>query len=212
MTKNASSGFEARASSLTTDKQQFGSYLKVAPYQTGGKRIILVPVYYDRKNNASNEEGQVATTKKFSSEDESPSVAAMVGKLDMVIEDDEESINVVINSKGLVMVETGKERATKGINSHNIKNLDFSLPKKWGLILIENDFLSMLVEIDDDINFGSISRHPTTTELEKVVEPMRLAETARLLETETLYYHKSSILDTTLPKISRLGFKDNKSP
>ena len=88
MTKNASSGFEARASSLTTDKQQFGSYLKVAPYQTGGKRIILVPVYYDRKNNASNEEGQVATTKKFSSEDESPSVAAMVGKLDTVTEDD----------------------------------------------------------------------------------------------------------------------------
>ena len=43
------------------------------------------------------------------------------------------------------------ESATKGINSHNIKILDFSLLKKLGLILIENDFLSMLVEINDDI-------------------------------------------------------------
>ena len=44
----------------------------------------------------------MATIEKFSSKEGSPSVAAMVGKLDMVTEDDEQRINVVINSKGLV--------------------------------------------------------------------------------------------------------------
>ena len=101
---------------LTIDKQQFGSYLKVAPYQTSGRRVI------------------------------------------------------------------------------------------------ENDVLSTLAEIDDDINFGFIPRHPTTADLKKVAESKRLAETARLLEMKTLYYHKSSILDSTLPKILGLSFKDNKSP
>ena len=101
----------------------------MAPYQIGGRRVILVPGYNDRKNNASNEEGQVATTEKFSSKEGSPSVAVVVGKPDTVTEDDEESINAVINSKGLVAAETGKERATEGINSHNIKIPDFSLPK-----------------------------------------------------------------------------------
>ena len=48
--------------------------------------------------------------------------------------------------------------------------------------------------------------------MEKVAKLKRLAKIARLLETESLYYHKSSILDTTLPKISGLSFKDNKSP
>ena len=141
-------------SSLTTDKQQFGSYLRTAPYQTGGRRVILVPKY----------SGQV-TIEKFSSKEGSPSVVAVVGKLDTVTEGNEERINVVINSKGLVTVETRKERATKGIKSHNIKILNFSLPKKLGLILIENYILSTLVEIDDDINFGSISRHPITADL-----------------------------------------------
>ena len=47
-------------------------------------------------------------------------------------------------------------------------------------------------------------------DLEKVAELKRLVETKRLLEMETLYYHKS--LDSTLPKISGLSFKDNKSP
>ena len=43
-------------SSPTTDKRQFDSYLRAAPYQTGGRREILVPGYY----------GQVATTEKVS--------------------------------------------------------------------------------------------------------------------------------------------------
>ena len=47
-------------------------------------------------------------------------------------------------------------------------------------------------------------------DLEKVDELKRLVETERLLETETLHYHKS--LDSTLPKIPELSFKDNKSP
>ena len=63
-----------------------------------------------------------------------------------------------------------------------------------------------------DINSSSISWHPTIANLEKVAKLKRLAKIARLLETESLYYHKSSILDTTLPKISGLSFKDNKSP
>ena len=189
-------------SSLTTNKQQFGSYLRVAPYQTGGRRVILVPGYY----------GQVATTEKFSLEEESPSVAVVVRKPDTVTKDDEERINVEINSKGMVTIEMRKERATKRINSHNIKIPDFSLPKKLGLILIENDVLSTLAKSNDGINSGSISRHPTTSDLEKMAEPKKLVETTRSLETETPYYHKSSILDSTLPKIPGLGFKDNKSP
>ena len=32
-------------SSLTADKQQFGSYLRATPYQTSGRRVILVPGY-----------------------------------------------------------------------------------------------------------------------------------------------------------------------
>ena len=47
----------------------------------------------------------MATTEKFSLEEGSPLVATVVGKLDTVIEDDEESINAVINSKGLVTAE-----------------------------------------------------------------------------------------------------------
>ena len=172
----------------------------MSPYQTGGRRVILEPGYYS----------QVATIEKFSSNEGSPSVAAVVGKLDTVTEDDEQRINAVINSKGLVTAETRKEHATKGIKSHIIKFLNFSLPKKLGLILIEKYVLSTLVEINDDINSGSISRHPTTTDLEKVVELKRLIETERLLETKTLHYHKS--LDSTLPKIPGLSFKDNKSP
>ena len=73
----------------------------------------------------------MATIEKFSLEEGSPSVAAVVGKLDIVTEDDEESINAVINSKGLVTTETRKESATEGINSHNIKIPDFSLLKNW---------------------------------------------------------------------------------
>ena len=73
----------------------------------------------------------MATIEKFSSKEGSPSVAAMVGKLDMVTEDDEQRITAVINSKGLVTAETRKERAMKGIKSHNIKILNFSLPKNW---------------------------------------------------------------------------------
>ena len=133
---------------IWTHKQQFGSYLRATPYQTGGRRVILVPGYY----------GQVLTTEKFSSKEESPSVAAVVGKPDTVTEYDDERINAEINSKGMVTAEMRKERATKGINSHNIKIPDFSLPKKWGLILIENDVLSTLAETDDGINSGSISR------------------------------------------------------
>ena len=74
-------------SSLTIDKQQFGSYFRPAPYQTGGRREILVPRYY----------GQVATTEKVSSEGGSPSVAAVVGKSNIVTEDDKERINAIIN-------------------------------------------------------------------------------------------------------------------
>ncbi|KAF3964305.1 hypothetical protein CMV_011384 [Castanea mollissima] len=189
-------------SSLTFDKQQFGSYLRAAPYQTGGRMVILVPGYY----------GQVATTKKVSSEEGSPPVATVVGKPNTVTEDDKERINAIINSKCLVMAESRTEQVMKGINSHNIKNPDFSLPKKTELILIENDVLSTLIEINEGINSSSISRHPTTSDLKKMAESKKLAKTARLIETETNYYHKSSILDSTRPKIPGLSFKDNKSP
>ena len=76
--------------------------------------------------------GQVATTKKFSSKEGSPSVAVVVRKLDTITEDDEERINALINSKGLITAETRKEHATKGIKSHNIKILNFS-PQKIGI-------------------------------------------------------------------------------
>ena len=45
-----------------------------------------------------------------------------------------------------------------------------------------------------------------------MAEPKKLVETARSLEMETPYYHKSSLLDSTLTKILGLSFKDNKSP
>ena len=142
-------------SSLTTDKRQFGSYLRAAPYQTGGRREILVPEYY----------GQVAMTEKVSSEEGSPSVAAVVRKSDMVTEDDKERINVVINSKGLVTVETSTEQAIKEIYSHNIKIPDFSLPNKMELILIKNEALSVLTEINEGINSSLI----LASDLEKMV-------------------------------------------
>ena len=96
----------------------------------------------------------------------------------------------------------------KGINSHNIKIPDFSLPKKRELILIENDVLSTLTEINEGISSSFI----LAADLEKMAEPKKLVETARSLETETPYYHKSSLLDYTLTKILVLSFKDNKSP
>ena len=151
-------------------------------------------------------------TEKVSLEEGSPSVAAVVGKPNRVTEDDKERINVLINSKGLVTTKTRMEQAIKGINSRNIKIPNFPLPKKRELILIENDGLSTLIEINEGINSSSISRHPTASDLEKMAEPKKLVETTRSLETETPYYHKSSILDSTLPKIPGLGFKDNKSP
>ena len=118
-------------------------------------------------------------TEKVSLEEGSPSVAAVVGKPNTVTEDDKERINVLINSKGLVTTKTRMEQAIKGINSRNIKIPDFPLPKKRELILIENDGLSTLIEINEGINSSSISRHPTTFDLEKMVEPKKLAETAR---------------------------------
>ena len=46
-----------------------------------------------------------------------------------------------------------------------------------------------------------------------MAEPKKLVETARSLETETPYYHKSSLWDySTLTKIPRLSFKVNKFP
>ena len=132
----------------------------------------------------------------------------MVGKPNTVTEDNKERINVVINSKGLVTTKTRTEQAIKGINSRNIKIPNFPLPKKRELILIENDGLSTLIEINEGINSSFI----LASDLEKMAEPKKLVETTRSLETETPYYHKSSILDSTLPKILGLGFKDNKSP
>ena len=63
----------------------------------------------------------MATIEKFSLKEGSPSVAAVVRKLDTITKDDEERSNIVINSKGLVTAKTRKEHATKGIKSHNIK-------------------------------------------------------------------------------------------
>ena len=48
----------------------------------------------------------MATTEKVSSKEGSPSVAVVVGKPDTETEDDNERINAVINSKGLVMAKT----------------------------------------------------------------------------------------------------------
>ena len=96
----------------------------------------------------------------------------------------------------------------KEINYHNIKILYFSLPNKTKLILIENNALSTLTEINEGINSSFI----LASDLEKMAKPKKLVETARSLETETPYYHKSSLLDYTLTKILGLSFKDNKSP
>ena len=96
----------------------------------------------------------------------------------------------------------------KEINYHNIKILYFSLPNKTKLILIENNALSTLTEINEGINSSFI----LASDLEKMAEPKKLVETARSLETETPYCHKSSLLDYTLTKILGLSFKDNKSP
>ena len=71
---------------------------------------------------------QVATIEKFSSNEGSPSVATMGRKLDTITKDDEERINTVINSKGMVTAKTRKEHATKGIKSHNIKSPKFFSP------------------------------------------------------------------------------------
>ena len=71
---------------------------------------------------------QVATIEKFSSNEGSPSIATVVRKLDTITKDDEERINTIINSKGLVTAKTRKEHATKGIKSHNIKIPKFFSP------------------------------------------------------------------------------------
>ncbi|KAL0000208.1 hypothetical protein SO802_019810 [Lithocarpus litseifolius] len=173
-------------------------YERAAPYQTSGRREILVPGYY----------GQVATTKKVSSEEGSPLVATAVGKSDTVTEDDKERINAVINSKGLVTVETSTKQAMKEIYSHNIKISDFSLPDKTELILIENEALSTLTESNEGINSSLI----LAPDLEKMAEPNNMVETARSLGKETPCYHKSSLWDSTLTKISGLSFKVNKFP
>ena len=96
----------------------------------------------------------------------------------------------------------------KEIYSHNIKIPDFSLPNKTELILIENEALSMLTESHEGINSSLI----LAPDLEKMVEPKKMVEMARSLEKETPYYHKSSLWDSTLTKISGLSFKVNKFP
>nr|POE84539.1 hypothetical protein CFP56_75697 [Quercus suber]POF00579.1 hypothetical protein CFP56_27655 [Quercus suber] len=164
-------------------------YERAAPYQTGGRREIKVPRYY----------GQVATTGKISSEEGSPSVAAVVGKSETVNEDDKERINALINSKGLVTAE---------IYSHNIKIPDFSLPNKMELILIEKEALSTLTESNEGINSSLI----LAPDLERMAEPKKMVETVWSLEKETPYYHKSSLWDSTLTKILGLSFKVNKFP
>ena len=96
----------------------------------------------------------------------------------------------------------------KEIYSHNIKILDFSLPNKTELILIENEALSMLTESNEGISSSLI----LAPDLEKMVEPKKMVETARSLEKETPYYHKSSLWDSALTKIQGLSFKVNKFP
>ena len=58
------------------------------------------------------------------------------------------------------------------------------------MILIEKYVLSTLAEINDDINYGSISRHPTTADLEKVAELKRLVEKKRIIKSWILLFLK----------------------
>ena len=112
----------------------------------------MVPGFFDRKFDATEEEDQTAANEKHTLENGSLMVAAVVKQADSVTDkeiDDINGINSISFSKRSSTFEIGKEAEIDVFIIQNGSNSNFTLPKIPGLALNENQSLSQPAGLDE---------------------------------------------------------------
>lgn len=112
----------------------------------------MVPGFFDRKFDATEEEDQTAANEKHTLENGSLMVAAVVKQADSVTDkeiDDINGINSISFSKRSSTFEIGKEAEIDVFIIQNGSNSNFTLPKIPGLALNENQSLSQPAGSDE---------------------------------------------------------------
>ena len=140
---------------LKTENQQFGSYLRAAPYTSAGKDVIFVPGYYENRFQRSSQSPSPAVVILPAREGVSP--PATVTQPDMECEEIREELNSESVSKS--SSQTGSEGVTGEVNDISIPNLvgstlqPISKPPTFKH-QISNDeiFSAKLNEIDKEIS------------------------------------------------------------
>ena len=137
--------------SLTTDQQQFGSYLRATPFQTGGKNVFFVLGYFDREHNNTKKHNRTGETEEVSSVVGSPMVVPVERQTIRVCIDGEDSIDDVSVSTKKPTSELGKDWETAELNSQNSSLPNLTLLKNQVLTLNENKTPSQLADLDETI-------------------------------------------------------------
>ena len=154
--------------SLSTDKQEFGSFLKAAPYQRGSKNVFYVPGWFENE-----------TTGKEKGETVAP------GAVEVELGGKVKNSNSVLNSESTTILgnnESLKEASVGEILSPVLPPTKFS-----ELIPNESSFLSKLFEIDEDIRkFDSETSGKGDTPLFKAILPTNLCSSKSLKEVQNL--------------------------
>ena len=139
--------------SLSTDKQQFGSFLKVAPYKRGSKNVFYVPGWFE-KETIGEEKGEAVVP--------GPVEAELGGK---VI-----NSNSFLNSESTTIL--GNDESLREVSVEEILSPVQPPSKLSELIPIESSFLSKLSEIDEDIRkFDSETSGKGGTPLSEAILP-----------------------------------------
>ena len=104
---------------LKTENQQFGSYLRAAPYTSAGKDVIFVPGYYENRSRRSSQSPSPAVVIPPAREVASPPVTGT--QPDMESEEIREELNSESVSKSNSL--TGSEGVMGEVNDISIPNL-----------------------------------------------------------------------------------------
>ena len=137
MTKDCELWIQSRGT-LNPDQKQFGSFLRDAPFQAGGKNAFFVPGIFDRAGK---------NFKKQKQRDEDEGVSPEVGlahnvpmdkQAARVCIDDEDSFEESSVSKNKQMIESFNEETKTAINPKNSSHPKFTPPNKPGLYFNES--------------------------------------------------------------------------
>ena len=154
--------------SLSTDKQEFGSFLKAAPYQRGSKNVFHVPGWFENE-----------TTGKEKGETVAP------GAVEVELGGKVKNSNSILNSESTTILgnnESLREASVGEILSPVLPPTKFS-----ELIPNESSFLSKLSEIDEDIRkFDSETCGKRDTPLPEAILPIGLCNSKNLKEVQIL--------------------------